>query len=105
MIIAFIKAYILTLIIETVILNIFSRKSFLYTTLISILMNSLTLPFVWFVFPFLIHDKYVCTLLSEVFAYTVEAILLMILLLKNWKGIIIALVANLGSFFCGTIFY
>jgi len=103
MIIAFLKAYIFTIIIETIIINLLSNRSIWLNTIVSILMNTITLPFVWFVFPFLIYDKYICLVISEIFAFIIEATFLELLLLKNWKGGIIAFIANQGSFLFGLL--
>jgi spore maturation protein SpmA len=65
--------------------------------------SSLTLPYVWFVFPYLFLGKYSLSLgLSELFAWLVEALFYKMFLKISFKNAIIAsFIANLLSYSLG----
>jgi hypothetical protein len=68
-------AYVLTIAIETAVAFLLLRKKYGAALIIrnSIVASSLTLPFVWFVFPFLGFTWVAYTALAEIFAFAVEA--------------------------------
>ena len=100
---SFSLAYFLTLIIEGIIVWFFLRKTISITKLLLaiIVANTITLPFVWFFFPFL-SDYLTFLIISELFAFIAEALLYFkILKLKLINAVKISLIANLVSFLIG----
>ncbi|SRR6266404_9324193 len=106
----FAKAWLITVLIETlVIFGIFKKflkKEPVSSKLLissSIFANSLTLPYVWFVFPYLFLGKYSLNLtLSEIFAWLIEAIFYKVYLkLSLRNALIVSLAANFVSFCLG----
>ena len=73
------------------------------TAFVVVGVNILTLPYVWFVFPYLIRfNLHFSLFLSEVFAWLFEALLYKYLLSLNWKkALFISFIANAGSFAAG----
>jgi len=111
MILGFVLAYIFTVVIETVILlAIFSDKGFPCALMIrnSLIVNTMTLPFVWFVFPILLGTSlgYAAQFASsELFAFAGEALLYWKLFpsLKLKDAVIASFVCNLFSFLFGLV--
>jgi hypothetical protein len=110
---SFFRAWIVTVVVETVALIVIFRKLFRkepvdLKLLISsgIFASSLTLPYVWFVFPYIFLGKYSLSLgLSELFAWLVEAVFYKIFLKISLKNAIIAsFIANLLSYSAGYFF-
>ena len=100
---SFLIAYFLTLIIEGSIIWFFLNKKFSLNKLVLtiLIVNTVTLPFVWFFFPFL-SDYLIFLMISELFAFIVEAFLYYkILKLKLIHAVKISLIANLVSFLIG----
>ena len=106
----FFIAWLITITIETgVILVIFKYVLKNYVTefklvvFASIFASSLTLPYVWFVFPYLPNLHYPQNLiLSELFAWLAEALFYKIFLkLSPKQALLISLAANLASFVFG----
>ena len=99
----FIRAYFLTIIIEWTILYLIlkNKQNEKFITRNAIIASSLTLPFVWFVFPLLGFTWAIQTALAELFAFLVEAVLYRFLFNGiNWKDAILAsLLCNSTSFF------
>ncbi len=120
----FVAAYLLTIAIETLVLYILLRSRYptkishpnktTYPTRIivrnSIIASSVTLPFVWFLFPGLCSilgfDYAIQIAISELFAFGVEAWAYRIIFVKmSWKdAILVSFAANLLSFSAGLIF-
>ena len=70
---------------------------------LSIFPSMATLPYLWFLLPYLVHDFTLYRWISEIFAVVVESFILSyILKVKLQKGFILSLVANLISYFTGT---
>jgi len=70
---------------------------------LSIFPSMATLPYLWFLFPYFLHDATLYRWLSEIFAVVVESwILSYILHFRLRDGFILSLVANLISYFTGT---
>jgi hypothetical protein len=70
-----------------------------------IIVNVLTLPYLWFVFPFFIPSEcYI--LIGEILVFLIESILLFKLLKIDFKhAIIISLIANIISYFVGQLVF
>jgi len=73
----FFQAWVLTIGIETIILFLLFRKRYYLDIIVrnSVLASSLTLPFVWFVFPLFGLPWMLQTAISEFFAFSAEALL------------------------------
>jgi hypothetical protein len=73
----FLQAYLLTVLLETIALFVLLRKGYAKSLLIrnSVIASTLTLPFVWFLFPYLGFSYLYQILLSEEFAVIIEAII------------------------------
>jgi hypothetical protein len=103
----FLLSFILTILIEGIILIILLSKD--YDKMIiarnAVIASSLTLPFVWFLFPLLGLDWILQTTASELFAFVVETVIFLLLFTKmSWKQAIVAsLLANAGSFLFGLV--
>ena len=107
---SFIKALIITLILELIVALIFLsiakiRKKLLISVLIA---NIISLPLVWFIFP-LIGNIILVILLAEIFAFVFEAYFIYSLNKKDItlkKSFILSLLMNLASLIIGGfIFY
>ncbi|MBX4190060.1 hypothetical protein KW791_02075 [Candidatus Parcubacteria bacterium] len=101
----FLVALLLTVVAETLIVAVFIFKIYrlklknIIAT--SIVVNVLTLPYVWFVFPFL-TSRTSALVIAEIFAWVVEAILYKIFLKLSFKqALIVSFVANLASYLLG----
>ena len=63
-----------------------------------------TLPYVWFVFPYVWHWPGSAVYWSESFAFIVEAIFYRLFLKLDWKvAFIVSLICNAGSFLLGPL--
>jgi len=96
----FISAYALTIILETGMLYLLMRKRYndKTITLNSVIANSITLPIVWFVFPYLGLAWPIQIAVSELFAFICEAVYYKISFAKlGWMDAIIA------SFLCNSL--
>ncbi len=105
----FFLAWTITVVIETVILVGLFRKFSKETAnaglviTASIFANSLTLPYVWFVFPYVFLGHYSLGLiLSEVFAWLAEAAFYKLCFRLSWKKtLVFSLIANAVSYALG----
>ncbi len=102
-------AYVLTLLIETIILFLILRNKYPIKVIIvnSLIANTLTHPMVWFIFPLFGLGYALQIAASEIFAFVVEAILYLLLFEKvGWlRAVSISLLCNLVSFLTGVIIY
>jgi len=102
----FISAYALTITIETIILYLLLRDRYGTGLIVrnSLIASSLTLPFVWFVFPWLGSSWAVWTAMAELFAFGVEAGIYMMLFERmGWKQAVLAsFICNSASFVIGS---
>jgi hypothetical protein len=109
---SFILYLIITIVTETLVALDLVRKIFkidgdvLSTGLIlsaGISANALTLPYVWFVFPYLFLSSFtLAVVIAEFFAFLAEAVFYKLFLKLTWKqALIISLIANLVSFILG----
>lgn len=101
----FFQAYIITIILETIILFLILRKQYSNQTIVrnSIIASTITLPFVWFVFP-LFGVEYILQIsFSEIFALVIEAFIYLKLFqnMNISKAFFISFIANLVSFLAG----
>ncbi len=104
----FLLAWVITVVSETVILTVLFRRFSKETNagiviIASIFASSLTLPYVWFVFPFVFLGHYFLGLiLSELFAWLVEACFYRMSLRLAWKkALAFSLIANAVSYALG----
>jgi hypothetical protein len=103
----FLQAYLLTLLLEAVALLSLLWKRFPahIITRNALVASTLTLPFVWFLFPYLGASYPIQVLISELFAVIVEALLF----LRLFKGLTLkdaflySAVANMFSFSMGML--
>ena len=107
---SFFRAWIFTVVVETLVLLVifvkFIKKEPVDPKLVivgSVFANSLTLPYVWFIFPSLLIGQYSLSLiLSELFAWLAEAVFYKFFLKLSLKNALIAsFLANLISFGLG----
>ncbi|VVC04479.1 Uncharacterised protein [Candidatus Bilamarchaeum dharawalense] len=103
----FIAAYTLTVLIETVALFILLRKKYETTTILKngFVASTVTLPFVWFVFPLLGFGWTLTFVFSEVFAIVVEAIWYKLAFKQMGYGnsLVLSLICNLLSIVAGLL--
>jgi hypothetical protein len=107
----FLIALLFTVSIETVLILFFLKKIYkqleIPTTKITsagIFANICTIPYVWFVFPFVLNQP-LALISSELFAFVIEAVFYKIFLKLPFKqAFFISFVANLASFVLGRIF-
>jgi len=105
----FLKALVLTISIETIILFVlvktFFRKSNLSNILIifsGILASFSTLPYLWFVLPHFIHNKISFIIAGEIMVVIIESLIYFFLLrLKYSYSLLISFICNLFSFLLG----
>jgi hypothetical protein len=103
--ISFFKGFLLTLVIELPLLFLFTKSTKLKVTKAALVSNILSLPVVWFVFPFLTSSYYAYLFSAETFAILFESITLNILLPISYKrAFLTALTINLASFLIGGMF-
>jgi len=104
----FTQAWILTIAIETVLLLLLLRKKYQLGLIIgnSAIASTLTLPFVWFVFPMLGLPWMVQTAISEFFAFSAEALLYTWLFprLGIQNACFVSFACNFLSFSAGLLF-
>ncbi len=107
---SFFKAWLLTVAVESFVLVGLLRKfpskepvSFKLLIASSIFASSLTLPYVWFVFPYLLVGRFgVGLILGELFAWLAEAIFYYLFLkISIKKALIFSFIANLSSYALG----
>ncbi|MFH1221723.1 MAG: hypothetical protein V1492_01425 [Candidatus Micrarchaeota archaeon] len=103
----FIQAYFLTILLETVLLflllrNRYPAKAILFNSLI---VNTLTLPAVWFLFPLLGLSYAFYLFVAEGFAFSAEAVLYALLFEKiDWRvAVFCSFTCNLLSFAVGAL--
>jgi len=110
----FLRAWVLTVIIETAALffvlrclykisaSHVSNKRLLF---LGIFCSSVTLPFVWFVFPLVIKSYFFFLVVAEAFAVITEAwIYSMFLQLNYRKVLLVSLICNAISFLIGFVY-
>ncbi len=110
---SFFSSLFLTVAVETAVLLILVRRLFRNkkgrptTPLIiasGILASSLTLPYVWFVLPQLVHNYQLYALASESFAAIAEApALALVMRIRIKDAFFLSLVCNLASFLVGML--
>ena len=100
----FLQAFLLTNAIEIPVCWLFLKKQQKPQRIVlaTLLANTITLPFVWFVFPFFIHGYWIALALSEIFAFLSEAaIYAQAFRLKARQALLISFCANCPSFLIG----
>lgn len=74
--------------------------------LVAAFASSLTLPYVWFVFPYVFSNFFVAILISEALVFIVEAIFYKAFLRLSFPRVFfLSLVANLASFGLGELLH
>ncbi len=103
----FIQGYSFTVFVETILLALLLRKFYPIKTIIinSLIANTITLPFVWLVFPNLPVTYTIQVFISEMFAFIVEALIYFKLFAKMplQCAIIVSFICNLCSFLGGLV--
>lgn len=106
----FLVALLFTVSIETIIVlfllvKVYKKIEISVRKIISvgIFANMCTVPYVWFVFPFILRQP-TALILSEFFAFAFEAVLYRIFLKLSFKqAFVISFIANSASYFLGRI--
>ena len=76
-----------------------SNKEILSATIFA---SSLTMPYVWFIFPYLISNFIIAIWISEIFVVIIEMTFYKIFIRLSWKNaLLISFLANLMSFGLG----
>jgi len=109
--IEFLKALLLTILIETVVLFLLVKVVFKFLNinnwmlvLTGILTTFATLPYLWFIFPLFIKTKIYYTIISEVSAILVESVIILgILKISYKKALFISITCNMASFLIGLL--
>lgn len=112
--ILFIKSLLFTILIELIVCLIFIR--FIYKIdckkitntkfLLSGLASMSTLPYIWFVFPIIISNHQIFIIISELFAFILEAIFYKFYFPLQWKkAFLLSFFANLISFTLGLFIF
>ena len=109
--ISFLKALILTIVIETTVLFLMYKLVFKTLAiknwlilLTGILATFSTLPYLWFILPLLIKTKLYYIIVSEVSAVLIESVIILGLLRINYKkALIISITCNMSAFLTGLI--
>ncbi len=108
----FITSMVFTVAIETPILYILLRQLFRERAIesrsiiiVGILASFASIPYVWFVFPYLANwPRSTSLIFSESFVVVLEAVIYALVLRVNiWKAIFISLVANSSSYLLGPV--
>jgi len=103
-----------TIVIETIVFVLIvrtflkiSKEKISLTRLIlgGLFASSITIPWVWFVFPYFLSNSLVLAVAAgEFFAFAVEAVFYRSMFEMSWRrSIIISLVANAASYFLGLL--
>ncbi len=103
---SFLKAFLWTVLVEFLVFYPFARNLRVSKAFAAVLLvNSLSLPIVWFVIPLIVNSYLTYAILAEPFAVLSEAALLRILLRFSYKRATAAsLTMNMASFLVGLIF-
>ncbi|MBS3067390.1 hypothetical protein J4450_01700 [Candidatus Micrarchaeota archaeon] len=103
----FFQAYLVTISVESILLYMFLGRRYVVHLLVgnSILVNTITLPFVWFFFPLIKLDYTTRIIVAEFFAFIAETILYLKLFkkLRFFDAVYISFFCNLCSFILGFI--
>jgi hypothetical protein len=107
----FLKALLLTIVIETSVLfllfNVFFRTLKVNNWIIlltGIVASFSTLPYLWFILPLFIKTKIWYVLISEISAVVIESVIILGLLRINYaKSILISIACNMTSFLIGLL--
>lgn len=101
----FLQAYAITLAAEMLALNFLLRKQYPRSniTINAMIASSITLPFVWFVFPAIFGDYTIQIAVSEFFAFAAEAGIYLVLFkgMKIRDAISVSFACNAASFLLG----
>ena len=107
----FLKALLLTIFIETVVLFLLFKV--FYKTLkinnwllllTGILTSFSTLPYLWFILPLFIKTKTLYVLTSETSAVLIESVIIWALLRINYtKALVVSIACNMSSFLIGLL--
>lgn len=106
----FLIALLLTLIIEIPILFIFLKYIFKLKIkdskiiFVGFLASTLTIPYLWFIFPAYINDYFIYIIIGEFLVFLFEAFMYNQLInLRIDKALLVSFVANLSSFTIGLL--
>jgi hypothetical protein len=107
----FLKALLLTIVIETSVLfflfNLFFRTrkvNFWIILLTGIVASFSTLPYLWFILPLVIKTKIWYMIISEISAVMIESVIILGLLrIKYTKALLVSIACNMSSFLLGLL--
>ena len=101
----FLKAYLYTILIELVVCYLINRRFGIRVLVVVLIINTFSLPFVWFIFPAIKLGYPLYLLLSETFAVVSEALLMRIMFPTTVKRALVTSIAmNVASFTFGILF-
>lgn len=109
----FISSLVFTDVVETIILFaflwfVFKNRELGWRRIVAVglFASFSTIPYVWFVFPYLLDwPRSTSLLLSEIFAFVVEAIIYRLFLKLDWKrALLVSLACNAASYYLGPVF-
>ena len=101
----FLKAYLYTILIELAVCYLMNRRFGFRVLVVILIVNTFSLPFVWFVFPAIKLSYPLYLLVAETFAVVSEALLMRILFSISVKRALVTSVAmNMASFTFGILF-
>jgi hypothetical protein len=109
----FIKALLITVVIETTVLFLLIRfviknsgSRVWIVILAGITASGATLPYLWFIFPLFLHTKLWYTCVSELFAVVAESFILKGFLRTGYRiALLISFVCNLVSYAAGLLIH
>jgi hypothetical protein len=107
----FLKALLLTISIETLILYIIFRTIYRQTKislemilLTGIIASSATLPYIWFILPIIVKSRLLYQIIGESFALFIESFIIWgFLKIKFSKSILVSAICNLSSYLIGLL--
>ena len=104
----FLLSLITTIVIEAIVLVLFLYKKRQLRKILFVngIISSLTLPYLWFIYPLFISNHFWYVLSGEIIVVIIEAIILKELLeLYVLESLKISFIANLVSYVIGTLFF
>lgn len=109
----FLEALALTIAIETLVLFVLFKTIYKdlsinnYSLLLTGILTSLaTLPYLWFIFPLLIHNTVLYHITGETFVVLAESVIILGLLPINYKkALIVSIACNAASYLFGLIIF
>lgn len=104
----FLLSLITTIVIEAIVLvlSLYKKRPLRKILFVNGITSSLTLPYLWFIYPLFISNHFWYVLSGEIIVVIIEAIILKELLgLYALESLKISFIANLVSYVIGTLFF